>query len=352
MAAPGYDVVVVGAGPAGSAAARAAAQGGLRVLLIDRRAEVGRPVQCAELVGRLIAREVALPRAGVAHETTHLRTIWPNGESTLLRAPGYVLHRALVDKHLAVLAVQAGAELRLRTTAVARTGAGLRVAGGGQAWDVPARVIIGADGPRSTVGGWLGQRNAALVTALQWELIADAGGAESEIYFAPEYVGGYGWFFPKGETANVGVGVATPGAAPAALALFCERLRAAGRIARVQTVAQTGGAVPVGGLLPAWGENVLLAGDAAGCVHPLTGAGILYALLSGRLAGEAAVEALAAGDVGLLARYPERLRAAIGGPIERGLRAYRALCAEWSADPQALTAAAERHWLTGAGYGG
>lgn len=349
---PGYDVAVVGAGPAGSAAARAAAARGLRVLLVERRAEIGRPVQCAEYVPQLILREASLPAACVAQRIARLRTYLPDGESCLMAAPGLILERALFDKHLAIEATRAGADILLRTTAIARTARGLAVRKGGHEREIEATVIIGADGPASTVGRWIGQRHGELIAAAQYAWAAEGTAPETEVYFAPEYVGGYAWLFPKGATVNVGVGlVGSARDAARALEGFVERLQAAGRLRPARAVAYTAGRIPAGGLLRGGQGNILLAGDAGGAVHPLTGAGILFALISGRLAGEAAAEAVQAGDLERLAAYEQRRDEAMGAVIARGLASRRRLWAAGTSDPGALSRLVRQNWIAFAGYG-
>lgn len=349
-----YDAVVVGAGPAGSAAARALAERGFATLIVDRRAEIGRPVQCAEYVPKLIMKEVLVPRSCVAHSTGALRTHLPSGQQHVLAAPGFVLNRAMFDKHLATEAVRAGADIMVRTTAVERTACGLVIRLRQEEREVSARIIVGADGVHSSVGHWIDQRNASFIAAAQCELVIDEASSETEVYFAPEYKAGYAWFFPKGQTANVGVGIDGEAGAPRAaeaLELFLERLRKAGRIKRANPVAYTAGFVPVGGLTKGWTDNILLAGDAAGCVHPVTGAGILFALISGRIAGEVAAEALRASDLGLLAEYQRRRDEVIGGPIARGLASRERLCAGWTSDVTALESLLLSNWVAFEGYG-
>lgn len=355
MARLRYDVVVVGAGPAGSMAARTAAERGLAVLLLDRRAEVGCPVQCAEYVPRLIRQHVSLPAVCIAQATRTMRTHLPGGESHVLAAPGFILRRALFDRHLAIEAVRAGADLWLRSTAVGRSPHGLVVRGPQGEQEVAATVIVGADGARSTVGRWIGQERGELMAAAQVELVSEVPSSETEVYFAPEYRQGYAWFFPKGATANVGVGLAggeaTMADARAALELFLSRLLAVGKIKGIRAVAHTGGWVPAGGLLKGREGNVLLAGDAAGCVHPLTGAGILFAVISGRLAGVTAAEAVQAGNLTPLTAYERRCREILGPAIERGLAARRRLAEGWSDDAAALERLLRANWIGFEGYG-
>ena len=113
-----FDVLIVGAGPAGSCAARAAAEAGARVLMIEKRMKIGEPVQCAEFVPRLLAREVNIPSETIAQEIQGMTTFMPNGEILRKRTPGFIIDRAGFDKALAMDASKAGAKILTGTRAV------------------------------------------------------------------------------------------------------------------------------------------------------------------------------------------------------------------------------------------
>ncbi len=221
---------------------------------------------------------------------------------------------ALFDKALAVAARRAGAEVWSGARATERTAEGALVRRGNQTVAVACRVLVGADGPLSTVGRWVGQANAATLTALQVEAVLPQPKPCTQVYFDPLYRGGYGWLFPKGETANIGVGVnrAMGGDPQQSLEHLLERLG----IGRGAVVGRTGGAVPCGGTVERLRvDNVLLVGDAAGLTHPITGAGILAAVVAGTLAGQAIVRALRAGDLGRLDEYEAEWQPFMGGPL-------------------------------------
>ncbi|MBC7228074.1 MAG: NAD(P)/FAD-dependent oxidoreductase [Thermoflexales bacterium] len=350
------DLLVVGAGPAGCTAARVAAEQGLQVLVVERRATVGLPVQCAEYVPAQIVAYVPLPEGCIAQPIRALRTHLSTGETVETPAPGYVLHRALFDKTLAVAARRAGAEIWTSARAVERTPRGVLVRRGSDLEEVVPRILIGADGPLSTVGRWVGQVNADLIDALQVEVVlppslAEDGGREcTHICFDPVYRGGYGWLFPKGETANVGVGVNRKmGGDPShALAHLLDRLH----IRPGDILGRTGGPVPSGGPVAhiRVGE-VLLVGDAAGHTHPVTGAGIFAAIVGGTLAGQAAARAVRTGDLRALEEYEREWDAFMGGPLRHALKKRRYLDAHWSDDPIALSAAVRRTWIAFREYG-
>ncbi len=171
----------------------------------------------------------------------------------------------------------------------------------------------------------------------------------TDIFLAAEFTGGYGWLFPKGEFANLGVGV-TP-AAKGRLKELLEGLHRSqvnqGRVG-AGILGHTGGPIPVGGLLDALGAlgrvPVLLAGDAAGLANPVTGAGIAAAVISGGLAGQAAAGWLA-GDGDALVEYTDELDSLFKGALERALRRRRQLLRGHAAGKRPSPAALRRGWI-------
>ena len=349
---PGFhvDILVVGAGPAGTVAARVAANAGASVLVVEQRPNVGLPVQCAEYVPARIADHVALPARCIAQRISSLQTTLPDGETVHTLSRGYVIDRALFDRSLAVEAHRAGAHIWTRARALERTERGVLVRRGSAVIEVESQIVIGADGPRSTVASWIGQSNRAFIDAHQVEIVLAEPMDGTEVYFHTCYRGGYGWRFPKGDTANMGVGVsrAMGGDPRQALEHFLESLR----VAPGDIIGRTAGPVPSGGLVsqPARG-NILLAGDAAGLAHPITGAGILAAVISGELAGCAAGSAVESADLGRLAAYAEDLDGYLGGSLRHALARREQLDAEWCDDPGALADSLRETWIAFRAYG-
>jgi digeranylgeranylglycerophospholipid reductase len=345
-----WDVVVVGGGPAGSSAARAAAAAGARVLVVDRRETIGSPVQCAEFLARRVVLDQAFPREAIAQDVERSRTFIRDEEVSVRRNPGCILNRDMADRVLWERAEEAGAETRIGTRVVSiEIGPGapysLRMESGGKETVTTASVLVGADGPRSTVGAALGVSNHKMVVANQVTVPLTEPSADTEVYLAPVFAGGYAWMFPKGDLANVGVGVDVGlGASPMrVMAVFMDLLGE--RIG--EPVRSTGGLIPVGGPLPMRLDRALLAGDAAGLTHPITGGGIHQALESGRMAGEAAA-AHTSGDEEALARYEPEFRALFDVHLGRALDRRNGMFSSWSgatADTEAFDALARRSWI-------
>jgi digeranylgeranylglycerophospholipid reductase len=300
-----YDIVIVGAGPAGSRAAQAAAQQGAKVLLIDRKQRIGVPVQCAELVPQWISRHVHFSSKSVLQTVEKMVTHLPDGTSYEMEGPGYMLDRSLFDKELATLAILSGAQISTETKAVGFSSDGLIVQRRAKQEIIKSRVIIGADGVHSSVARCLGVPPHKTTVALQYEVVNPHPQNHVDIFFHVDYEGGYAWFFPKGKTANAGIGVVPPQASLLSnlMSHFLNSLVKSGRLSDMAIVAKTGGSIPCGVPRQTVFGNILLVGDAAGHAHPITGAGILNAVIGGEIAGRIAAEAVVRGDIRYLENY-------------------------------------------------
>jgi len=322
------DVLCVGLGPAGSRAARSAARLGARVLALDRRAHAGLPVQCAEFVPSLIGIDAPGIGACSCQAIDAMDTfVEDERPDRTIPFPGRMLDRAAFDARLVEEARAAGAECRF-DTALRRLDADGR-AHLADGTTVVAAAIVGADGPRSAAGRAIGQVNRALVETRQVTVPLRKRHASTDIFLSASIPGGYGWLFPKGDAAHVGAGVvpAHRGALKGIVDTLLARLAGEGRI-EDRVLALTGGAIPVGGPLVPRGMlgrvGVVLAGDAAGLAHPVTGAGIASAVQSGSLAGEAAA-LFAQGHAAALEDYEDELDALFGAALVRALHRREAL---------------------------
>jgi geranylgeranyl reductase family protein len=321
-----YDIVVIGAGPAGSSAAQAAAQRGAKVLLIDRRQRIGIPVQCAEFVPQWISRHVSFSSACVVQTVDKMVTHLPDGTSYEMKSPGYMLDRSLFDKELVTSAVLAGAKISIETTAVNLSPEGLTVERSSKRELIHSKVFIGADGVHSAITRFVGQPSLKSIVALQYEVVMPQPQDHVDVYFHKDYAGGYAWFFPKGRTANAGVGII---AQETTLLLklmdhFLESLVGSRKLSSVEIVAKTGGSIPCEKARRTVFDNILLAGDAAGHAHSITGAGVLNAVTAGEIAGRIAAEAVERGNLRYLEKYEIECQEAFGkslaySALKRGL---------------------------------
>lgn len=320
------DVLVVGLGPAGGAAALAAAQGGMKVAVVERKKEIGLPVQCAEWVPLAIAgllpglvQEKGVSIQAVEAMLTHL----PSGETSRIRAPGMMIDRAVFDQSIAARAERAGAALhldcRLDELDASRHLAGVESPQGKMRFSY--RALIAADGPGSTVAGLMGLPKLAVIHARQYTVPLLMAEKDASVWLSPDFPGGYAWLFPKGRQASLGLGLDKRFAANLKTPLdrLHRQLASEGRVGG-KVMRRTGGLIPVSGLRPALrAGDVLFAGDAGGFTHPVTGAGIQAAVVSGLRAGEAVAVWLNGGGHAL-DYYEEEMRDHFEQALNRGVR--------------------------------
>ncbi|HWQ74728.1 MAG TPA: geranylgeranyl reductase family protein [Syntrophomonas sp.] len=349
MQTPEYDVAVVGAGPAGASAAISASRLGARVLLMDYKKSPGLPVQCAEYVPLSVRQYTDLPPGAVVQKINTLLTYINNEPVSTLSGPGYILDRGIFDRSLVEAAVAAGAEFMAGAKAAARSEDAITVSRTGKgSRSIKCKVIIGADGPRSTVGRWMGSVNRDFMIALQYKLPLRRQQTSTDVYFSPEYIGGYGWVFPKGAYANVGVGVSFSykDRLQECVQSFVNRLIRRGILSDGHPLMKTSGLIPVGGPLPVTKrENMLLAGDAAGHTHPVTGGGIMNAVVTGRMAGETAARAALSGQLEYLSQYPPQWQSQLGRFLHKAVQQRHDMDQHWTEDAPQFEALIKRTWI-------
>jgi geranylgeranyl reductase family protein len=316
------DVLVVGLGPAGGAAALAAVQAGLRVAAVERRKEIGVPVQCAEFIPLPLAR-YAVPEGVLKQRIQGMVSHLPSGKMEKSYAPGLMIDRAAFDQALAQQAEQSGARLYLNSRLVELDSAGSSAIAvtpqGEMGFDY--RLLVAADGPHSFVARSLGLPRLETVHTRQYAVPLLEAAENTEIWLSSDYPGGYAWLFPKGGVANLGLGVDKRFAAnpKAALDALHRKLVVEGKVGE-DILHRTGGAIPVGGLRQnVVMGNVLFVGDAAGLTHPITGAGIAAAVVSGDLAGQAAAAWLMGREDNALMNFENDIRDQFNASLKRAV---------------------------------
>ncbi|MBO0691878.1 MAG: NAD(P)/FAD-dependent oxidoreductase [Acidimicrobiaceae bacterium] len=339
-----FDMVVVGAGPAGLAAGAAAAGVGARVTVLDRTAGIGVPVRTSGGSFVRPLRRLGLPRH-LWHPVRRVRLVGPGHDLlfALHRPVACVLDVRRTYQWLGARAVEAGAELRLRTQVRAPLMDGDAVVGVTLAdgEEVPARLVIDASGYRAVIAQHLGLRPPTIRRAI---------GHEQEVY-APHFEqdlavlvvgdevapGGYGWAFPCGEgRVRLGVGVVRPDsdAEPQELlASFVDRVPALSRSCSVMGPLEVhAGVMPAAdpAATPLVAPGLLLAGDAGIQGSTLLGEGIRHAIGAGRLAGSVGAVALAAAEgrvpLDALADYPKAWNAHVGRQMRLAYRLHMRVC--------------------------
>lgn len=320
-----YDILVVGAGPGGSGAAREASRKGLDVLVVEKRAEIGAPKRCGEAISRhgMTERIGIEPEGPWIIQEIHGAIVYaPNGKHIRIdyEGPeGWIVERKLFDKHLASLAAKAGAKVLAKTEAKNFR----RVQGGitatleseGFKKEVRAKIVIAADGIESMVARELGVNTTNKLTnicsGVQFEManVKTKGDAIEFFFGNKSSPGGYCWIFPKGEgMANVGIGVRKPWANKTALEYLRDFVKSQEGLRDGSILEVNSGGVPVGGFLEdSVDDNLMIVGDAAHQVNPIHGGGVPEAYMAGRIAAGIAYEAIKGGDLskGFLKRYDE-----------------------------------------------
>lgn len=314
-----YDAIVVGAGPAGSIAARVLAGQGIKTLVVEKRQEIGSPKRCAEGINLSGLERVGLrPNPMWAVQKINGAMLYsPSGRPFRVimdNKEGYVLERKIFEKHLAGDAIRMGARYSVKTTAtsvIKEDGrvAGVRAVYMGEEYDIRSRLVIAADGVDSKIARSAGLKTTNSLSdyhsGFQYEM---AGVRIDEpnllhIFFGDEIAPkGYVWIFPKGaDVANVGVGVLgklseSGHKARDFLDTFIENHPEI--FAKASPVEINAGGIPVGSATEEMvADGIMLVGDAAHQVNPIHGGGIALAMNAGKIAAEVGAEAIKSGDV-------------------------------------------------------
>jgi len=323
-----YDIVIIGCGPAGTTTARFAAQKGLKVLLADKRQELGAPIQCSGALSASALEEADIePSAEFIQEPVYgfcvyneigdqsiidYRSLKPEkyGTGTGKKPLGYVVDRRRFDRYLMTLAERAGAEVWLKTEGInykplADGTCEVYLRKFNKDLKIRTKILVGADGLQSQVGKWAGLNThikmTELASCLQFVVDKVETNGMLEIITGHEWApGGYAWLFPKGHGyAEVGLGVIrtmTKRNAQWHLDHFINNSFLKERLKHARILEVHGGGVPLAApLRTQYATNLILVGDAARHVNPITGGGIHTALTGGLIAGKFLAELVQTG---------------------------------------------------------
>ena len=301
-----YDVVVVGGGPAGTIAAEDLAKAGHKVAFLDR---AGRIKPCGGAIPPRLIADFEIPDSQIVARINTARMISPTQRRVDIPIEGGfvgMVDREHFDEYLRKRATEAGADRFTGTfLRIERSESGPAVVYRDKATReetrLQTRLIIGADGARSDVARAEVPGGDKIPYVIAYHEIIKAPGKVGNydplrcdvIYdgaISPDF---YGWVFPHGASASVGMGTGVDGVD---LKKATSDLRIASGLADCETIRREGAPIPLQPL-DRWdnGRDVVLAGDAAGVVAPSSGEGIYYAMAGGRVAATAAQAALASG---------------------------------------------------------
>ncbi len=309
------QIIVVGAGPAGSSTAVGALRAGANVTIVDRKTNVGIPVQCGEAIGKTGpgVAEIDIPEESIRAPLRGFRLYSPGQISVdyaTEEPSGFTIDRRIFDKELFARATETGAEslLGARVIDITRSNGtvnGVVVRHEGKRKTLKAQIVIGADGVNSQIARLTGLRKAYKPDDIDSCFGYEMANCDLEVTDLMEFLlgselspRGYIWIFPKGAgRANVGIGIGGGVETKTAKEYLDHFLKhhevAKQQLSNARVIETRVGALPVCGPNKTnVVDGALLVGDAAGQIHPITGGGMGYAIVCGSIAGRVAAECL------------------------------------------------------------
>jgi flavin-dependent dehydrogenase len=278
-----------------------------------------------------------------------MQTFLPSGTAVMSELPGLMIHRAAFDRAIVERARCGNAEV-LIGTALYDLDPEPQVAWLVDREDryrtVHYRILVAADGPHSTVARRLGLPSLRMVQTRQYCVPLTGPYHATDIWLSDAFPGGYGWLFPKAGVANLGIGAdrAFEQHLKRPLDALHARLVAERRVGST-IISRTGGAIPVAGLRRRLVQGrVLFVGDAGGFTHPISGAGIAAAVVSGEAAGRAAADFLA-GDATALEGFQEDMRDRFDRGLQRAVERRRFLERCWGSRAAQEDRILRRGWI-------
>ena len=330
-----YDVVVVGGGPAGSMAAWEAAKGGVSVCMLEKDRDIGYPVRCGEAAGESGLKQfVDIKESWIAERITGAKLVAPSGtfvDVDFASETGFILNRRVFDYDLSRYAANAGAEVFTKAyvkNVLKNNGQvnGVVLDYLGEEKSVNAKVVIGADGLTSRVGRWAGMKTQVRMKDMESAVQYSAANVDYESNKMIMYVGnnhapgGYLWIFPKGDKlANIGIGISGKYSKDKSAKKYLDEFMAREYPDAAILTTMCGG-VPCGKPMKnPITDGLMLVGDAAHQINPMTGGGIVSGMKAGWIAGQIAAEAVSKGDysIKILNKYSESMWKDFGKSYER-----------------------------------
>lgn len=316
-----YDVIVVGAGPSGTTAARLSAKSGLSTLLIEEQAHIGYPVQCAGLLSNSAFEECDVSRSAVLNEVSGADVI--AGSSVCSFNAGkrmaYVVDRARLDLEMAAKAADAGSDIQLKTigTGLSIKNRTLTTKGMRGTEDIEYSLLIAADGPRSTISRSLKIPRAPIyLSGLQCDVCLETDPDNVQIFpnASPEF---FGWKIPIDEKrSRVGLCGVTN---------VHEKFSSFINPYKHQSIHFVSGTIPLGLIGRTYDDGVMIVGDAAAIAKPTSGGGVYTGIRSARHAISTAIMAINEGrtDSKSLQRYERKWQNDFGRELQKGFTFFK-----------------------------
>ncbi len=359
-----YDVVVVGAGPVGSTAARYAAMNGAKVLLLEEHSSIGSPVGCTGLLSTRAVEECELRPSDefVFNSVRGAFVHAPDGQCLPIdgkKTKAYVVSRKNFDRTLAVMAVEEGVEISMKTRAVGlenensdagtgtkRNGNGkengnkknspvkLKVLRNGNPETISASVVIGADGVKSRIASYAGLgKPARILPGIQIEAPYSSDDSDFvELFPGSSAPGFFAWTVPLNEKiSRIGLALDPGLACKSGLGensslfhlekLLCSNPHIKARYSGGMLDFVVGG-IPIGPQEKTFSDGILLAGDAAGQAKPTSAGGVYTGAFAAKIAGKIAAEAALEGDNSArrLSEYDRLWRKGLAKELEIGMK--------------------------------
>lgn len=339
--------MVVGAGPAGTMAAKYAAREGVNVLIIEEHATIGQPVQCSGIISTRAYEECEVPPLLAKHAIQGACVHAPDGRILPIdgrRTMAYVIDRRELDRAMTIEALHAGAAVLVKTRYSGfRRGDNRLIVNAinhGEPLEVRTRVLIGADGVQSAVGRDAGVgRVKTVLTCAQAEVTADSKRPECvHLYVGRDVAPGFfAWVIPT-HAHTLRIGLCSTERSFDRLQHLMRRLSERYTTSLLEF---TVGSIPLGPPPSTVADGVMIVGDAAGQVKPTSGGGIYPGVRCAKIAGTVAAQAVLRDDVSAasLASYDTQWRADVGRELVSGWRIRQTLNALSDSDVNDLVAA-------------
>ena len=358
---PSCDVLVVGAGPAGAMAALRVASAGINTWLIDAKRRIGAPPHCAGFVPARIFADFDISTESIVQKIDSMETrildenaicthsdtpYWSDidvgkddgntvgstlSQSVVTTSPGFIIDRVRFDRALAHNAARKGALVLCDTRLIGFQDNHWLIRKGTSVIACKPKYIVAADGAQSTTARLLKLPSPKFLVGVQVESPLVNPTTRTMVFFHKSFVDGYGWVFPKGIAANVGIGLSLGfGRRPWEILHAFVGYLASRYIIYGSVLATSRGLIPVSGprqsLLC---KNVLLCGDAAGLTHPVTGAGVSQALISGDMAGKLIVKAMTNDSPEAIMEYDAQIKSHFGNVMKHALSKRQLMVTQW-----------------------